>query len=90
MATLFVRHDVEDFDAWMKAYDAFDAERRSMGVTGHGVYRADHDPNSVTVYHHFDTMEAAKSFMTSPRLEQVMREAGVKGSPDVWFTTKVV
>ncbi len=40
MATLFVRHDVADFGAWKQAYDAFDAERKTMGVVGDGVYQA--------------------------------------------------
>ncbi len=38
MATLFVRHKVKEFGAWKAAYDAFDAERNGLGVTGHGVY----------------------------------------------------
>ena len=90
MATLFVRHDVADFGTWKKAYDDFDAERRTMGVTGHGVYQADGAPNSVTVYHHFDTMSAAKAFASSARLREVMTAAGVQGIPDVWFVTRVV
>ncbi len=49
MATLFVRHDVADFDQWKKAYDDFDDERKSMGVTSHGVYQADGNPTDVTV-----------------------------------------
>ncbi len=89
MATLFVRHNVADFGSWKQAYDAFDAERQSMGVTGHGVYQADDNPNQVTVYHHFDSMEAAKSFATSPRLQEVMKAAGVQGTPDIWFATRV-
>lgn len=89
MATLFVRHEVADFDTWMKAYDGFDAERTSMGVTGHGVYQAEGDPNDVTVYHHFETMDAAKAFMASDRLREVMKAAGVQGEPRAWFTTKV-
>jgi quinol monooxygenase YgiN len=89
MATLFVRHDVSDFAAWKQAYDAFDAERQSMGVTGHGVFQADGNPNAVTVYHHFESMEAAKAFMESPRLAEVMKAAGVTGTPEVWFTTRV-
>jgi hypothetical protein len=88
MATLFVVHDVANFDAWKQAYDAFDEERLSMGVTGHGVYQAEGNPNNVTVYHHFETMDAAKSFMSSDRLREVMMEAGVQGEPKVWFTTK--
>lgn len=88
MATLFVKHDVEDFGTWKAAYDAFDPERETMGVIGHGVYQAEGDPNSVTIYHHFESMDAAKTFMGSDRLREVMRSAGVKGEPNVWFATK--
>lgn len=89
MATLFVRHKVKEFGAWKAAYDAFDAERNTMGVTGEGVYQADGDPNDVTVYHHFDTMEAAKAFAGSPRLKEAMESAGVVGTPDIWFGNRV-
>lgn len=85
MATLFVRHKVKDFDTWKHAYDAFDAERKSMGVMGHGVYQAEDDPNQVTIYHHFDSMDSAKAFMGSDRLKEVMVSAGVEGTPDIWF-----
>jgi heme-degrading monooxygenase HmoA len=88
MATLFVRHEVEDFETWKKAYDDFNAERATMGVTGHGVYQTEGDPNDVTIYHHFETMDAAKTFVQSSRLREVMTAAGVKGQPTVWFTTK--
>jgi len=89
MATLFARHKVQDFNTWKQAYDAFDAERQTMGVTGHGVYQADGDPNDVTIYHHFDSMDAAKSFANSARLKEVMQAAGVAGTPQIWFATKI-
>lgn len=89
MATLFVRHRVKDFPTWKAAYDEFDAERKTMGVTGHGVYQTDGDPNDVTVYHHFANMHAAKSFAGSARLKDVMKEAGVEGTPDMWFVNQV-
>jgi len=88
MATLFVRHDVQDFGTWKAAYDAFDAERKTMGVTGHGVYQSENDPNNVTVYHDFETMEAAKQFMGSARLKEVMESAGVAGEPVIWFANR--
>jgi len=88
MATLFARHDVKDFAAWKAAYDAFDAERQTMGVTDHGVYRADDDPNQVTVYHHFESVDAAKAFAGSARLKEIMEEAGVVGTPDIWITNR--
>ena len=89
MATLFVRHEVKDFGAWKAAYDAFDSERSGMGVTGQGAYQADGNPNDVTVYHHFDSMDSAKSFAESSRLKEVMQEAGVVGTPTIWFANRV-
>ena len=88
MATLFVRHKVSDFATWKAAYDAFDAERSGMGVTGQGVYQADGDPSDVTAYHHFENMSAAKAFLDSPRLKEVMESAGVVGQPDLWLTNR--
>ena len=88
MATLFVRHRVKDFTTWKVAYDEFDTERKSMGVTGDGVYQTDGDPNEVTVYHHFADMESARAFMSSPRLKEIMEAAGIDGAPDVWFVNK--
>ena len=89
MATLFVRHAVADFTKWKQAYDDFDAERRSMGVTSDGVYQLDGQPNDVTVYHEFGTAEAAKSFAANPRLKEVMVSAGVQGTPSIWITQRV-
>ncbi len=88
MATLFVRHDVADFGTWKQAYEDFNDERATMGVTGHGAYQAEGNPNNVTIYHHFDSMDAAKAFMGNPRLAEVMMAAGVQGEPTVWFATK--
>ena len=88
MATLFVRHTVADYGAWRQVYDEFDAERKSMGVTSHGVYQLEGDPNDVTAYHEFATAEAAKSFAASPRLKEVMGKAGVQGVPTVWITQR--
>jgi len=71
---LFVRHPVTDYATWRKAYDAFDSERVPMGVIGDAVYRSVDDPNDVTVYHDFATVEKAKAFAASPRLRDVMAE----------------
>ena len=89
MTTLFVRHKVKEFGAWRKAYDAFDSERKKMGVTGQGAYQADGNPNDVTVYHDFENMTAAKEFANNPRLKEVMENAGVTGNPDMWFTKRI-
>jgi hypothetical protein len=82
------RHQVTDYAAWRKVYDAFDAERRPMGVIGDAVYQSVNDPNDVTVWHDFKTVEQAKAFASWDKLKDTMKNAGVKGPPQIWFTTK--
>jgi hypothetical protein len=89
VATMFIRHKVADYGAWRAQYDAFDAERQELGVTGHGVYQLDGDPNDLTIYHDFASLEKAKAFAASARLREVMQAAGVRGAPEVWFTNRV-
>jgi hypothetical protein len=64
---LFVRHTVADYAAWRKLYDAFDPQRRPMGVTAHAVYRSVDNPKDVTVWHDFATREQAETLRASDR-----------------------
>jgi hypothetical protein len=86
---LFVRHDVADYAAWHKAYRDFDAKRRTMGVVAQAVYRSIDDANDVTVTHDFTSAEKAKAFASSPDLKAAMEQAGVKGAPQIWFTSRM-
>ncbi|MHC5011607.1 MAG: cyclase [Planctomycetota bacterium] len=88
MIRMFVRHPVADFAKWKEAYDAFDQERRDMGVTGDAVFQAADDPNDVTAWHDFESLEAAQAFASSDRLREAMSGAGVTGAPAIWFTTR--
>jgi hypothetical protein len=84
---MFVRHEVSDYAAWRKTYDGFDATRRKMGVIAQAVYQSTDDPNDITAYHDFKTVERAKTFAASAELKTAMEKAGVKGAPQIWFTT---
>ena len=84
---MFISHEVSDYAAWRKVYDGFDATRRKLGVTGQAVYRSVDNPNDVTVTHDFKGVDKAKSFTASPDLKPAMEKAGVKGTPQIWFTT---
>ena len=88
MATLFVRHTVADYAAWRRVYDAFGDRRKAMGVTSDGVYQLDGNPNDVTVYHEFGSVEAAKALIESPELREAMTSAGVVGAPQFWITQR--
>lgn len=85
---MYVRHEVADYAAWRKTYNGFDATRRKMGVTAQAVYRSVDNPNDVTVTHDFRSVDKAKAFAASTELKSAMEKAGVKDTPQIWFTTK--
>jgi quinol monooxygenase YgiN len=87
---LFVRHEVNDYEAWRKAYNDFGKTRRNLGVTAQSVYRSADSPNDVTVTHDFKSLEQAKAFIASPDLKAAMDKAGVKGTPQIWITTRAI
>ena len=89
MIRMLVRHSVENYSTWRKAYNSFGAERKTMGVVGDDVYQALDDPNDVTVYHDFTTRRQAESSATSQRQKDVMKGAGVKGRLKIWFVKEI-
>jgi len=48
MVRLFVRHKVNEYVVWRKAYDGFESARIKLGAKGHAVYRDIEDGNDVT------------------------------------------
>jgi quinol monooxygenase YgiN len=85
---MYVRHEVADYAAWRKVFDSFDPERPKLGITGTAVYRSVDNPNDITAWEEFKTVEAAKAFASSPQLKAAMEKAGVKGVPQIWFATE--
>ncbi len=85
MVRMFVRHTVANYGVWRRAYNAFDKERKGLGVKAHAVFRTAGKPNDITLWHDFATLAKAKSFAGNPRLKEVMKGAGVTSAPAIWF-----
>lgn len=85
---VFVRHEVADYGTWKKAYDGFATMQKKMGVIYKAVYQSVDDPNDVTVIHDFHSLDKAKAFAASPDLKAAMERSGVKGAPQIWYTTR--
>lgn len=85
---MFVRHEVADYGAWRKTYDAFAPTQKKLGVIYEAVYQSTDDPNDVTVLHDFHSLGRAKAFAASAELKAAMEKSGVKGAPQIWYTTK--
>ncbi|NKB48826.1 MAG: cyclase [Alphaproteobacteria bacterium] len=88
MVRLYVRHPVSDYSTWRSAYDSTVAFRTDMKVIGQAVYQAVDDPNDVTVWHDFETREAAEEFVSSDKLKNIMKEAGIAGPPTIWIVNE--
>lgn len=88
MIRLFVRHKVADYAKWKKGYDAFDATRRKLGVRDAAVFSGAVQAEDVTIWHDFDTLEAAQAFTKSPELAAAMKNAGVVGAPEIWLASR--
>ena len=85
---MFVRHEVADYGAWRETYNAFAPTQKKLGVIYKAVYQSTDDPNDVTVIHDFHSLEKAKAFAASAELKAAMEKSGVKGAPQIWYTTK--
>jgi quinol monooxygenase YgiN len=88
-ASMFVKHDVADYDKWKAAFDKHLDARKAIGVMWHSVSR--HVDNDKTAILHFVGTDLAKmqAFAGSDDLKKVMKEAGVTGPPEIWFANDV-
>ena len=73
MAYTIVRHRVNDYATWRKAFDALEPQRKQGGE------------RSAAVINTWDSVSAAKAFFDSPALKGAMESAGVAGPPDFLF-----
>jgi hypothetical protein len=83
---LMVTHRVKDFDAWLKVYDAEGtAKRMEEGLIDRGLARSIDDPNMVTIVFAITDLKKAKASITSEAKKKLMMEAGVEGTPQMFF-----
>jgi hypothetical protein len=88
-ATLVVRHNVRDYDAWQKVYQELEPLRAQHGCTAKRVMRLPDDGNDLFITHDFPTAEQAGSFAHDPALREGMQRAGVEGAPRIEIFTDV-
>lgn len=85
MATILVKHTVEDFAKWKQAFDANSDVRKTFGSQGGKLFRSVTNPNEVTIVLHWSDLNKAKQFAESAELKTAMQNAGVTGQPQIQF-----
>jgi quinol monooxygenase YgiN len=83
MATLIVKHAVEDYGAWRLVYNDAESIRARHGCTGQRVLRSPDDPDDLLVLHEFPSPAQAQAFADDPDLKAAMQKAGVSGPPRI-------
>ena len=75
MATMIIRHKVEDYVKWKRGYDDADWLRKQHGITYASIHREESDPNDIIAVHRFKDMKGAKDFAND--VPAIMEKIGV-------------
>ena len=82
MINVLIHHEVADYTAWKAAFDsAFDL-RRKHGELSCRIFRSAGNPNGVTLFFEWESLEKARAFIASEELKAKMASAGVKVRPE--------
>lgn len=85
MVHMLIRHKVQDFDHWKRAYDAHRHARTAAGLRELHLWHDAGDPNALFLLFEIADLAQAKAFAASPELKEKMTAAGVTGAPDIFF-----
>jgi quinol monooxygenase YgiN len=89
MATVLIRHTVEDFDEWKPGFDAHADTRTEYGSEGYRLFTVDGDRNEVVALFEWDSTANAKRFFEESDVKERMDELGVVGEPEVLFLDEI-
>jgi hypothetical protein len=85
-AVVIVSHEVADFTAWKKSFDAGKGNREKAGLTERYVMRDVDKPNFVIVVLE-SSLENAKKFVADPAFKERIKKASVSGTAEIKIGT---
>lgn len=85
-----VKHKVANYASWKPGYDAHDSARLANGLHSYLITRGVEDTNMVMVAMIMDNVDKAKAMAAAPELKDVMKKAGVMGTPEIDYIEAVM
>jgi len=85
MAYMFVRHSVQDYEAWKSVFDSVSDLRRRNGEQSYQIMRQDNGSTSLIALFQWDNLDNARKYAASPELKEAMERAGVTSKPEILF-----
>lgn len=89
MITTILTHEVSDFVAWKKVFDADAPLREQTGIKIIGLYTATDNTGSVTIISEFPNEQFFREFMLNEEMKDKMKKAGVVSEPEIRVLNKV-
>ena len=89
MPYVLVHHPVEDYQKWRVVFDAALEFRHAGGECSCRIFRKSGDPNDLTLLFEWADLAQAHTFMESAELRGKMKEAGVRGAPEIHFLSEL-
>ena len=84
MQYVLIIHEVADYQAWKKIFDAAAGIRKEAGEISYQVLCEENEVNKVIHFSAWTSIADAKLFFESPQLVKIREEAGVK-APDFMY-----
>jgi quinol monooxygenase YgiN len=81
MPYVLIIHEVADYPAWKKVFDAAVDLRRDAGERSYQVLSYYNEPNKIVHFSQWTSIEDAQRFFQSPQLVKIRAAAGVQ-SPE--------
>ncbi len=85
MQHVLIIHEVADYLAWKRIFDAAAPIRREAGERSFQVLRYESDPNRIVHFSAWTSAGDARRFFESPRLVRIREEAGVKAPQFIYL-----
>lgn len=89
MINVLIHHEVADYPAWKLSFESAFDWRRKNGERSYRVFHNAVNFNELTLLFEWESLESARSFLTSEELKARMAQAGVKGEPKIEFLSEL-
>ena len=82
---------IKDFDSWVKVFDSEGKDTRaSFGLIDRAIAKGVEDSNMLYLTFAISDLEKVKTYLKSPELQKLMKEAGVISKPIIEYYTSVL
>lgn len=76
MQHVLIIHEVAEYEAWKKVFDAAAGIRREAGERTYQVLKMQNEPNKIVHFSAWTSITDARAFFESPRLVEIRKQAG--------------